>query len=115
VNLNIPAPKIEDLQKSPKTLNYNFIENGSNVFDYISLIYGERMPKYNRIGAIFRKTTVSALGAQTRNVDFVETGFIGETDFIATRRSATNKVNRVWQIICNVSAPHIQFYVPYIK
>jgi hypothetical protein len=37
-----------------------------------------------------RKITVRILEAQTRNVDFVETGFTDRTDFIVVRYSVTN-------------------------
>jgi hypothetical protein len=33
VNLNSPAPKLETLERGPKTQNGNFLENGSNDFD----------------------------------------------------------------------------------
>jgi hypothetical protein len=36
------------------------------------------------------KITVRALGAQMRNVGFVDTGFIGRTDLIVVRYSAAN-------------------------
>jgi hypothetical protein len=41
MNLNIPAPKSGVLQIGPKIRNGDFLENGSNDFDYISLIYGD--------------------------------------------------------------------------
>lgn len=34
---------------------------------------------------------VNALGAQIQNVDFVETGFTGQINFIVVQYSATNK------------------------
>jgi hypothetical protein len=38
--------------------NGDFLENGSNDFDYISVIYGDHVSKQNCVGRIFRKTTV---------------------------------------------------------
>jgi hypothetical protein len=43
VNLSIPAPKIEALQVSPKRQNDDFLENVSNNYDYISIIYGDHL------------------------------------------------------------------------
>jgi hypothetical protein len=45
VNLNIPAPKIEALQVDPKIRIGDFLENGSNNFYYISVIYWDYIPK----------------------------------------------------------------------
>jgi hypothetical protein len=38
--MNIPAAKIGTLQMGSETQNGDFIENGCNGFDYISLIHG---------------------------------------------------------------------------
>jgi hypothetical protein len=48
-SMNIPTPKRGALQKSPKTRNGDFLENSRNNFDYISVIYGRYLPKYNSI------------------------------------------------------------------
>jgi hypothetical protein len=40
------------------------------------------------IGCIFSKIQVGALGTQTTNVNYVETGFIGQTGSIFVRHSA---------------------------
>jgi hypothetical protein len=45
VNLNIPAPKSGTLQIGPKMQNGDFLENGSNDFENISVIYGDHIPK----------------------------------------------------------------------
>jgi hypothetical protein len=49
VSINTPAPKREALQMSPKTRNGDFFENSCNNFDYILLIYGDYLQKYNSI------------------------------------------------------------------
>jgi hypothetical protein len=41
----IPAPKIGTLQMGPKIQKGEFLKNGSNDFDYISVIYGNYDPK----------------------------------------------------------------------
>jgi hypothetical protein len=43
--MNITAPKIGALQMSFKIQNDDFLENGCNKFDYISVIYEDYMPK----------------------------------------------------------------------
>jgi hypothetical protein len=45
VSLNIPTPKLEALEMDSNTHNGDFLENGSNDFDYISIIYGDHVPK----------------------------------------------------------------------
>jgi hypothetical protein len=53
--MNIPTPKIGALQMDLKKQNGEFIENCSNSLHFISLIYGDHVPKLNCIGDIFRK------------------------------------------------------------
>jgi hypothetical protein len=55
VTLNIPAPKIGNLQLDPKTRIGDFLKNGSNNFDQISEDYGDHTPKYKCIDGIFKK------------------------------------------------------------
>jgi hypothetical protein len=69
------------------------------------------------MGSMFRKLTVRALGAHKLQVDFVETGFVGQTDFIFVRYSPVNndlmnssrvlfnimKVTRIFESICKIS------------
>jgi hypothetical protein len=66
------------------------------------------------MGGISRKITVRSLGAQTRNVKFLETGITGQTDYVVARYSASNtgimrasrfrlggnavKVNGIWKL-----------------
>jgi hypothetical protein len=90
MNLNIPAPKIKALQAHPRTQNGCFLENGSNEYYYISLIWGNHIPKWNRIAGISRKITASVLGAKRRNIDFVKIDVTGWTDFFVVRYSKTN-------------------------
>lgn len=49
-----------EYKEAPKQ-NCNFLKNVSNDFDYISVIYGGRLQKYNYIGGIFKK--ICSLGA----------------------------------------------------
>jgi hypothetical protein len=76
VNMNILAQEIMVFQMSPNTQNDDFPQNGCNGFYQIVLFYGDRLPKYNSVGDVFRIITINTLGAQTRNVDFVEAGFL---------------------------------------
>jgi hypothetical protein len=46
VNMNIPAPEIGALQVDPKTQSWHFLENSSYEFDWISVVYGDHLPKY---------------------------------------------------------------------
>jgi hypothetical protein len=86
VNMNILAPKTKVLKMGPpKKSNGDFLETAMMVLNY-----GDHFPKYNCIGCVSRKTSVRALGAQTWNVIFLETGFTGLTDFTVVRYSATN-------------------------
>jgi hypothetical protein len=43
--MSTPFPKLPVLQMSPVKQNCNFLENGSNDFDYISGVYGDHLPK----------------------------------------------------------------------
>jgi hypothetical protein len=43
--MNIPAPEIWAISADPKTQNYSFLENSSYDFDWISVIYGDHLPK----------------------------------------------------------------------
>jgi hypothetical protein len=61
-------------------------------FDEISEIHGDHLPTYNRIGFIFIKVIVRALGAQTRNIDFVAICFTIRTDLIVVRFSVTSEI-----------------------
>jgi hypothetical protein len=72
VNLNIPAPKTGDFQMCPKRWNDDFLENGSENFDWISVSY-RLSSKIKRYRWIFRKITVRALETQRSNVNFVGT------------------------------------------
>jgi hypothetical protein len=45
VNLNIPAPKIWDLQMGPKPQHGNFLENSCNDFNKIVVNYEDYIPK----------------------------------------------------------------------
>jgi hypothetical protein len=59
---------------SPEAYTYNgdFLENVSSDFDNNSIMFGDRVRKETCIGGILRKMTLRALGAQTRNVHFLE-------------------------------------------
>jgi hypothetical protein len=48
--MNILVPKIWSCQIGHKTQIGDFLKNGSNNFDYISLIYGVYFPKLNCSG-----------------------------------------------------------------
>jgi hypothetical protein len=56
----------------------------------MSVIFLDPLPKWNRLSSVFRVLNIRALGAHTRNVDFVGTGFTGRTDSILVWNSATN-------------------------
>jgi hypothetical protein len=43
--MNITAPKIRALQMGPKTQNGDFLENGFNDFDLISVSCGDHLPQ----------------------------------------------------------------------
>jgi uncharacterized Fe-S cluster protein YjdI len=75
----------------PKTQNYDFIENRCYDFNHISVICRGHVCiySYNCVGGIFKKITILAAWIQMRNVDFVETSFIGQMDFIVFRYSGT--------------------------
>jgi hypothetical protein len=45
MNMSTPLPKLPVLQMIPENQNCNFLENGSNDFDYISEVYGNHLPK----------------------------------------------------------------------
>jgi hypothetical protein len=45
VNMSIIPPKIGALQMDPKTQSANFLQDSSEDFKYISLIYGQNRPK----------------------------------------------------------------------
>jgi hypothetical protein len=45
MNINILTVKIGALQMGINKLNGNFLENGSNNFDEISVIRGDHLPK----------------------------------------------------------------------
>jgi hypothetical protein len=53
-------------------------------------IFADHLPKYNYIDGIFRKIMVHTVGAKMQSVDFVKTGFTGQTHFTVIRYSATN-------------------------
>jgi hypothetical protein len=55
----------------------------------MSVIFGDHLPKEKLFGNIFR-TTVTGLGLQMRNIGFIETSFVGGTDFTFVRYLATN-------------------------
>jgi hypothetical protein len=59
-----------------KAQNGNFLKNGCKYLYYILVIYGNHLSERKCIGNILRKIRVLALGAQTRNSDFVGTGFM---------------------------------------
>jgi hypothetical protein len=65
-----------------KTQNGDFLENGSNDFGWILIIYGHDYCRENSIGGVLGNITVRARRAQEQNVDSLETGI---TDFIAVR------------------------------
>jgi hypothetical protein len=66
------------------------IENISDNFDWISLIYWDHVSKEICIDGIFRKITVHVPGTQRRNVSFLETGFLGITNLIVVSYSEIN-------------------------
>jgi hypothetical protein len=55
-----------------------------------SVIDGDHFYKQNDTGDAFKDITVRAMGAPMRNDEFVDTGFIRETDFIAVGYLALN-------------------------
>jgi hypothetical protein len=85
-----------------KSQNGDFTENGSRDVDNISVIYGGHLLKQNCIRGRFEKITLRALGAQTRNVDSVETDFTGHTDFIFVRYSAVSDGREIIGFVSNV-------------
>jgi hypothetical protein len=87
----------------PKTQIGELLEKGLNDCDHIFLIYADHLLKQNYTGGTLRKTSIGALTAQTWNVSFLETGFIGYTDFIFARYSATNS-----GLPCNTQFPKLR-------
>lgn len=61
----------------------DFLENNFKNFDYISVVYGDHLPK-NCKGGTFRIIIIiiiCALRAQKQYTDLVETCFTGQMDF----------------------------------
>jgi hypothetical protein len=74
VSVNVLARKMGVFQVDPNTqIGY---------FEYVSVVYGDHLPKWKHIGGIFRNITVSAWGAEKRNVGFVDFDFTGETEIL---------------------------------
>jgi hypothetical protein len=53
-------------------------------------IFADHLPKYNYTDGIFRKIMLHTVGAKMQSVDFVKTGFTGQTHFTVIWYSATN-------------------------
>jgi hypothetical protein len=59
--------------------------NGPNNFDYISITFETISLIVTRIICIFRDIRARILAAETYNVGYVKTKFIGHTNFIFVR------------------------------
>jgi hypothetical protein len=90
VNLNIPNSKIQALQEGRKTQNGNFLENGCNDFDYISvIIYGESLSPDIKLHRWWYHHESNSRGPNMK-CQFSQTCFTSQMDFTAVRYSATN-------------------------
>jgi hypothetical protein len=110
----ILALTIVTLQIGPKSRNDNFIENGLNDIDAISVVSWDHAPKSNCMCTFFEKITAPK-GSKAK-YRFCQ----NRSDFIFVRYSENNsglgsnswfrfqgylvKVNRIWESICEVFA-----------
>jgi hypothetical protein len=78
VILNILSPKLEAFDMDPDTKYDDFLEDNSNDFDQIWVIYGSHVPKH-----IFRNITVCIPDVETRNASVLNTCFTRHLDFLA--------------------------------
>jgi hypothetical protein len=79
MSITAPPPKIRYIQMGPKSQNIDFSENGSKDFDQI---YGDHPFNLNYRGSIVTKITREGGRTQIQNVEFVETVFTGQLDFV---------------------------------
>jgi hypothetical protein len=95
--MNIRAPNVEVSYMAPKTQNTDFLKKSCNTFDYISIIYGNCLPKWSCLGGIFGRIMVRAQRNQTWKVNFLKIGFTSRTNFIVVRYKQQSISFKKWR------------------